>query len=398
MASASGSAMSRSDKIKELRKCRQRIKDLKGRLKRAYLQVIKKEDDYLKQYNSKREEPVDIAQRRLRSRRELEGHFGKIYSIDTSSQGELVSGGLDEKVIVCAARLCLSLCVCMCVVCAWQIWDIGTGLKKGVISECVKQVTAVGFSPNGQTLAIGGMSNGCCIYSRDKTKEPRMELEGHEGYITKSEFLSDSRLATASGDGTVRLWDITKGQHLCTYRDHGKHVTSMSVNRKDKVTILTSSYDGVVKVWDSRVAIKHFDDPLSCSDTGHTASVCGHKNEVTCVQWFPSYDSCFASGGDDGKIRLWDYRTRRPLNVYDVLSEVDVAEPKSQVNCIAFLKSGRALYAGVDVGAYCLGYDTITGEHIQFLRHTQDVNDLAVDDKGEVLISASWNCKVTFWA
>ena len=41
-----------------------------------------------------------------------------------------------------------------------------TGYKKAIISESVKQVTSVCYSPDGQLLAVGGMSNTCVVYDK----------------------------------------------------------------------------------------------------------------------------------------------------------------------------------------------------------------------------------------
>ena len=151
----------------------------------------------------------------------------------------------------------------------------------------------------------------------------------------------------------MKLWDVSKQTHVCDYRDHGKHVTSLDVNAADECTLLSSSYDGIAKLWDSREATSHWQSPREHAATGHRATLCGHKTEITCVRWFPSYDYTFATGGDDGCVRLWDLRTRKPLMEYEVLVDAHSTSADAQVYCIEFLRSGRAFFVGLCFCVFC---------------------------------------------
>src|SRR5262249_8294135 len=65
-----------------------------------------------------------------------------------------------------------------------------------------------------------------------------------------SAFSSDDRfLATASLDGTVRIWDVAHASLLATLSEHGglvEHVDFSPVNN----SLVTASHDGTARLWD----------------------------------------------------------------------------------------------------------------------------------------------------
>ena len=61
-----------------------------------------------------------------------------------------------------------------------------------------------------------------------------VQLQGHTDSVTALAFTPDGqRLARASADQTIRLWDLTRGQEVLTLHGH-----------TDKVTALAFSPDG----------------------------------------------------------------------------------------------------------------------------------------------------------
>lgn len=78
-------------------------------------------------------------------------------------------------------------------------------------------------------------------------------LEGHEGSISSIACSSDGqRLATASADETVKIWDYFTGECLLTLKGHRARVTSV-VFSTDCQKVVSASDDNIVKVWDFRL-------------------------------------------------------------------------------------------------------------------------------------------------
>ena len=59
------------------------------------------------------------------------------------------------------------------------------------------------------------------------------------------------RLASASSDQTVKVWDATTGQEALTLKGHTSSVGSVSFS-PDGQRLASASWDHTVKVWDAR--------------------------------------------------------------------------------------------------------------------------------------------------
>jgi WD40 repeat protein len=100
-------------------------------------------------------------------------------------------------------------------------------------------------------------------------------------------------LASASGDGTMRLWDVAGRQPLGEPLT-GHHGPLYSVAfSPDGKTLASASYDHTVRLWD--VARRQ---PLGEPLTGHIA-------EVHSVVFSPD-GKTLASASSDRTVRLWD--------------------------------------------------------------------------------------------
>ncbi|XP_010526923.1 PREDICTED: guanine nucleotide-binding protein subunit beta-like isoform X2 [Tarenaya hassleriana] len=237
--------------------------------------------------------PVSFEPTDLVCCRTLQGHTGKVYSLDwTPERNWIVSASQDGRLVV---------------------WNALTSQKTHAIKLPCAWVMACAFSPTGQSVACGGLDSVCSIFNLNSTTDKdgnipvsRM-LSGHKGYVSCCQYIpnEDTHLITSSGDQTCVLWDITTGLKTSVFggefqSGHSADVLSVSISESNPRTFITGSCDATVRLWDTRVTSR-------AVRTFH-----GHEGDVNTVKFFPD-GYRFGTGSDDGTCRLYDTRTGHQL-------------------------------------------------------------------------------------
>ena len=158
---------------------------------------------------------------------------------------------------------------------------------------------------------------------------------------------SGTLLASASGDGTVRLWDPVTGRPV------GAPLQTSSVPAgvcgvafsPDGKLLASGGGGGTVRLW----------DPV----TGRSAGAPIHasaRNGVSGVAFSPD-GKLLASGGGDGTVRLWDPVTGRSAGAPIHASALN------GVSGVAFSPDGKLLASGGGDGTVRL-WDPVTGRRV----------------------------------
>ena len=75
---------------------------------------------------------------------------------------------------------------------------------------------------------------------------------GHQDFVTSLDWSPDgTRLASASRDGTVRIWDVRAGKTTLIYRGHRNEVLTVAWSPNGKM-LASAGRDGTVQVWNAQ--------------------------------------------------------------------------------------------------------------------------------------------------
>jgi WD40 repeat protein/serine/threonine protein kinase len=210
--------------------------------------------------------------------RTLEGYPGIFMKVLFSSRGQLlVSGG--------GNRL--------------KAWDTTTWTEHPVPSP---GGAPFAYSPDGKYLATCKQLPGFVIEIRDATMgQPVCPLmRDHDWAIWDMAFSPDSdspRLASASQEGTVRIWDVKTGAQILNPPPHHTGPARCVAFSQDGRFLASGGDDHGVKVWDTQTW-KLFDERPEL-----TAA-------VRCVAFHPKKSSVLAWAGTDSTVRVWKVGTK----------------------------------------------------------------------------------------
>jgi hypothetical protein len=147
-------------------------------------------------------------------------------------------------------------------------------------------------------------------------------LHGHRGEIYALEFSADGNtLLSASGDRTVRVWDVTDLDADSSHEiesscriltvDHSTKAdvafTSVSITH-DSLYVAAGSLDGIVRVWDL-AAIP--EDSKELEGAKMVDSLSGHEDSVYSVRFVHGLSTrgqgeALVSGSLDKTLKRWD--------------------------------------------------------------------------------------------
>ena len=93
-------------------------------------------------------------------------------------------------------------------------------------------------------------------------------FEGHNGAVLGVAITPDGRrVVSASGDSTLRVWDLESGQSLRTIQDHSDGVNGVAITPDGRRTV-SASDDNTLRVWDlesgRELALHAADGPPDC--------------------------------------------------------------------------------------------------------------------------------------
>ncbi|MFF1377437.1 hypothetical protein [Streptomyces sp. NPDC058308] len=214
-----------------------------------------------------------------------------------------------------------------------RLWDAATGRLRATFNGAVSRVHALAFTPDGRTLAIGGMNGkgqGTVQLWDTVSLKSRTPLPVPGGRVASVAIAADGRaLATAAANGRVRLWDLGKRRLRAMYFVPAAEVIFLKFS-PDSRTLATSGSDLRIRLWDTATG------KARTMLAGHSALI----GDLT----FSSDGRSLASSAVDGDVRLWDMTAEA--------ARAPTIPRSDEPAAMAFSPDGRLLATGSNSGPH----------------------------------------------
>jgi dipeptidyl aminopeptidase/acylaminoacyl peptidase len=228
-------------------------------------------------------------------------------------------------------------------------------------------ISGVAFSPDGRRLASASNDQTVRVWEADSGKEFRT-IRGHTNGVESLAFSPDGRLLASSGrDLTVRVWEVDSGREVLKLK--GRNVTFSPDGRR-----LASADGQTVRVWE---ADSGREVPWLKSPRGTFGSLAFSPN-------------CQRLAGANGRtVQIWEADSGREV--------LTLKGHSDSVLGVAFSPDGKRL-ASASADRTVRLWEADTGREILMLkRHSGAVHDVAFGRDGQRLASASADGTVRVW-
>ncbi len=248
-------------------------------------------------------------------------------------------------------------------------------------------------------------------------------LFGHTDAVESVAFSPDGQLlASASDDGTIRLWNVATHQPAGAAIPGGSQMLSLAFS-PDGQTLAAGISNATVRLWDvaggywrgqpmannpgSVFSLAFSPDGKQLAGGGTVESIylwdmatgqrvgqplTGHTNGVTRVSFSPD-GKTLAGGSRDGTVQLWDAASDQPLG-----EPLTATAPN--ITSVAFSPDGKALAASSGSNGNVVVWDVAAKPPVlaaSLSGHTANVTSVAFSPDGTVLASAGVDASVRLW-
>ncbi len=248
----------------------------------------------------------------------------------------------------------------------WELDGSGRDLAR------VDAPSAVCFAAAGSRLVCASGTNTLFVFDPSSDEEPA-RLEGHRGKITAlAAHPASSRLASASEDGTLRIWDVERLE-LLEVLAHDRPMTGVALDPSGTL-VASGDREGEVRIWD-------------LAGPAQPLSFLGHDADVTAIEFDSSGDRVVSASWDH-TLRVWDVRGPTHVSTYRGYD--------TPFRCADFAADGARVLLGSSDGFVVL-YDSLRGVLVRFWTCAAGITAVRFFEDDERVAAASVDGEIFVW-
>lgn len=255
-----------------------------------------------------------------------------------------------------------------------RLWDLSKGAEIATLAghKSDTQLQGVMFSHDGRLIATASLDGTARLW--DGISGSLLNMLGQESTGLKGEdiatdprdrvmssaFSKDDRyFATTSLDNNVRVWDVAHGSLFAAIKGHADLVKHVEFSPIDNNLVLTASSDGTARLWDI---------------DGVLTTALRNESRPTFAIFSPD-NLHLLTGGGDSAVQLWDVKSERKIGTFDTPDAVHAA---------TFSPDGSRV-ATASVGGRIAVWDVASRREVSQLKSDGGVLRIHFDPKGNVL-------------